>query len=252
MIVWPKFSTPLTVVALKNNLNPIWKDFNRWGITSLGKGSYELSFSTLGDVRRVRSVASWNLQPGHLKLIAWTRDFNPNMQKNTNSQVWVRIYGLAQEYWRPKILFPVASSIGILICTYVIGTKTLFEITFGHYVRVLVDIDLTQPLRNKFLVERQGYAFFVKDVKKVKEKAKQKPNLNSEATFVQVRDGRKVGETSNVRNEETLNRDIPDEPITLAENDCIPGLDKNDPIVQARTDNMFDSLNTINNDTDSC
>ncbi|MCH82982.1 hypothetical protein A2U01_0003796 [Trifolium medium] len=160
-MVWPKGVTPLTVVVLKNKLTPLWKDLARWGITSLGKGYYEFSFSSLEDVRRVRSVASWNLEPGYLKLFAWSGDFNPSLQRNTTAQVWVRIYGLSQEYWRPKILFAIASSVGTPICTDAIAAKPMFERTFGHFARVLVDMDLTQPLRNKVLVERKGFAFFV-------------------------------------------------------------------------------------------
>jgi hypothetical protein len=160
-VVWPKGTTPLTVVALKNKLTPIWKDLAPWGITSLGKGFYEISFSSLEDVRRVRSVASWNLEPGFLKLFPWTSDFNPNLQKNTTAQVWVRLYGLAQEYWRPKIIFTIASSIGTPICTDAIVAKPMFERTFGQYARVLVDMDVSQPIRSKVLVERTGFAFFV-------------------------------------------------------------------------------------------
>lgn len=160
-IVWPKGSTPLTVVAVKNKLTPIWKDLSRWGITSLGKGFYEFSFSSLEDVRRVRSVASWNLNPGFLKLFSWTGDFNPNLQNNTTAQVWVRIYGLSQEYWRPKILFAIVSSIGTPICTDAIAAKPMFDRTFGHYARVLVDMDISQTPRYQVLVERKGYAFFV-------------------------------------------------------------------------------------------
>ncbi|WJX25343.1 hypothetical protein P8452_14395 [Trifolium repens] len=160
-IVWPKGATPLTVVALKKKLSLIWKDLARWGVASLGKGYYEFCFSSLEDVRRVRSVASWNLDPGSLKLFAWSGDFNPNLQKNTNAQVWVRLYGLSQEYWRPKILFAIASSIGTPICTDAIASKSMFERTFGQYARVLVDMDLSQTLRSKVLVERKGFAFFV-------------------------------------------------------------------------------------------
>jgi hypothetical protein len=39
--------------------------------------------------------------------------------------------------------------------------KPLFERTFGQFARVLVDMDLTQTLRDKVLVERKGFAFFV-------------------------------------------------------------------------------------------
>jgi hypothetical protein len=94
-IIWPKGSTPLSVMALKNKLAPLWKDLDKWGITSLGKGFYEFAFSSLEDVRRVRSVASWSLNPGMLKLFAWTKDFNPRSQQNSSAQVWVRLYGLS-------------------------------------------------------------------------------------------------------------------------------------------------------------
>jgi hypothetical protein len=94
-------------------------------------------------------------------LFAWTRDFNPNLQKNTTAQVWVRIYGLSQEYWRPKIFFAIVSSIGTPICTDAIAAKPMFDRTFGQYARVLVDMDISQTPRYQVLVERTGYAFFV-------------------------------------------------------------------------------------------
>ncbi|WJX32856.1 hypothetical protein P8452_21135 [Trifolium repens] len=78
-MIWPKGTTPLSVVALREKLTPLWKSLGCWGITSLGKGFYEFSFSSLEDVRSVRSVSSWNLNPGYLKLFAWSKDFNPSM-----------------------------------------------------------------------------------------------------------------------------------------------------------------------------
>jgi hypothetical protein len=37
----------------------------------------------------------------------------------------------------------------------------MHERTYGQFARVLIDIDLLQPLRYKLLVERKGFAFFV-------------------------------------------------------------------------------------------
>lgn len=37
----------------------------------------------------------------------------------------------------------------------------MFDRTFGQFVRVLIDINWVQPLRQKVLVERQGFTFFV-------------------------------------------------------------------------------------------
>ncbi|KAK2352210.1 hypothetical protein QL285_096523 [Trifolium repens] len=41
------------------------------------------------------------------------------------------------------------------------SAKPIYERTFRQFVRILVDIDLLQPLRHKLLVERKGFAFFV-------------------------------------------------------------------------------------------
>jgi hypothetical protein len=160
-IIWPKGTISLTVAALKNKLTPLWKDLSKWSVSSLGRGFYQFVFSTLEDVRRVRSIASWNLNPGMLKFFAWSKDFNPRLQQNVYVQVWVRFYGLSQEYWRPNILFAIASSVGTPICIDAITAKPMMERTFGQFVRVLVDMDLSNPLRDKVLVERKGFAFFV-------------------------------------------------------------------------------------------
>ncbi|GAU10068.1 hypothetical protein TSUD_423760, partial [Trifolium subterraneum] len=83
------------------------------------------------------------------------------MQQNVSAQVWVRLYGLSQEYWRPNILFAIAGSIGTPICIDAITAKHMIERTFGQFARVLVNMDLSQTLRYKVLVERKGFAFFV-------------------------------------------------------------------------------------------
>jgi hypothetical protein len=111
-ILWPKGSTPLSVVALKAKLSLIWKDFN------------------------------------------------PKLQHNTSVQVWVKIFGLSQEYWNKNILFTIAGSIGTPICMDSASAKPMHERTFGQFARILVDIDLLQLLRYKLLVERKGFAFF--------------------------------------------------------------------------------------------
>jgi hypothetical protein len=160
-IILPKGSPPLSIDGLRSKLSVLWKSIGKWGLTSLGKGFFEFSFSTLEDMRCVRSVSAWNLSPGLLKLFAWTTDFNPGVQKQTSAQVWIRIFGLSQEYWRQNILFAIASSIGTPICTDAYTNKPMMERTFGHYARVLVDVDLAKDLIYRVLVERKGFAFFV-------------------------------------------------------------------------------------------
>ena len=130
-------------------------------MTSIGKGFYEFVFSSIEDARSVRSVGSWLLNPGLLKLFVRSKDFKPNLQQNNYVKVWMKIHGLSQEHWRKKIVFVVESSVGTPICVDSVTSKPALERTFGHFVRVLVDIDLTKELKYEVLVERKGYAFFV-------------------------------------------------------------------------------------------
>jgi hypothetical protein len=53
------------------------------------------------------------------------KHFNPKMQKHSSAQIWVRFYWLSQEYWRPTILFAIASSIGTPICIDAIASKPM-------------------------------------------------------------------------------------------------------------------------------
>ncbi|GAU41845.1 hypothetical protein TSUD_177560 [Trifolium subterraneum] len=208
-ILWPKGSTPLSVVALKSKLSIIWKDLSKWGIISLGKGLFEFTFSALEDVRRVRSIPSWNLNPGMLKLFAWSKDFNPKMQHNTSAQVWVNFFGLSQEYWHKNILFAIASSLGTPICTDSVTARPMHERTFGQFARVLVDMDLSQPLRYKVIghhVENCKRWNKEEVLKEDKDNiTKKKPILESKKVYVPTIDGRaqqsKLKEVINVEKE---------------------------------------------------
>lgn len=160
-VIWTKGSTLLIAPALKNKPTPLWKNLIRLGITSLGKGFYEISFSSLDDVKRVRASPFWNLDPGTLKLFPWTKDFNSNLQKVSTSQVWIQIFGLAQEYCRLNVLFTILSSVGMQICIDALDSKPRFDLPFDYFVRVLVYMNLSVKLRHNVLVKIQGYAFLV-------------------------------------------------------------------------------------------
>lgn len=55
-VIWPKGTTALTAVALRYKLSQIWKNLSKWVVTSIAKGYFEFSFSSLEDVKRVIST----------------------------------------------------------------------------------------------------------------------------------------------------------------------------------------------------
>lgn len=71
----------------------------------------------------------------------------------------VRILDLRQEHWSPKLLFEIIKGIDSPI---VLDEATKSR-SFGHFARVLVDLDLTGKLLSEFLVERESFAFFRED-----------------------------------------------------------------------------------------
>lgn len=160
-VIWSRGASPLTLSNLRSKLMEHWASIGKWGVTSLGKGVYKFAFSSLEDVQRARSVNTWSLPNSVLKLFLWTKYFLPSTLRQTLAQVWIRIHRLSQEYWRPKILFAIASSIDTPICIDSGSNLFAFDRPFRHFVRVLVDLDLTKELSYKILVERVGFSFFV-------------------------------------------------------------------------------------------
>lgn len=84
---------------------------------------------------------SVNLNPGTFELFAWTRDFNSACQYNTYAHVWVRFFGIPQEYWRPRIIFAISTSIGTPIRIDNASLKSKFDRTFRQFIQVLVNMD---------------------------------------------------------------------------------------------------------------
>ncbi|PNX83986.1 putative NBS resistance protein [Trifolium pratense] len=63
--------------------------------------------------------------------------------------------GLPQEYWRQRTLFEIASAVGTSLAL----DESTKNRTFGHYARVLVDMDLSRHVFDEILVERDDFAF---------------------------------------------------------------------------------------------
>ncbi|KAF1872450.1 hypothetical protein Lal_00016748 [Lupinus albus] len=156
-LILAKGDQPMKFVDLKTKLMDLWSMVGKWSMISLGRGFYEFTFSSVEDMMSICATGSWNLKTGLLRLSVWTPDFNLVLQKVTHSQYWIKIYGLPQEYWCPSIIFTIAGGLGSPISLD--GTTT--NRYFGHFARVLVDINLKQPVPNKVQVERDGFEFLV-------------------------------------------------------------------------------------------
>ena len=74
----------------------------------------------------------------------------------TNAQVWIKLHDLPWEYWDASILKNIARGVGVPLK---IDHNTI-EGKFGHYARILVDIDLSKELTDSLMIEKLGHKFF--------------------------------------------------------------------------------------------
>lgn len=76
------------------------------------KGYLQLGFEEHGCSKP--GVCLWNFvsQTWCFQNIKMDPKFQSEYTKLTNSQVWIQIFGLSLEYWRPSLLFDVVKGVG--------------------------------------------------------------------------------------------------------------------------------------------
>ena len=95
------------------------------------------------------------MKPRVLKYFEWVKDFNLHTKHQTHAQVWIRLWELPQEYWMERTLYEIAGAVGTLLLIDHVTKNCLF----GHYARILVDLDLSKDIFYEEMVEREGFAF---------------------------------------------------------------------------------------------
>ena len=152
-----KGDKPFSARDLSTKIGKIWKTTAGWKMVPLGKGFYDFHFDSVDDLKKIWAAGTVNLKPSLLRFSQWTKDFKLLVQKQTHVSIWIRLVELPQEYWRERPLKEIASAIGTPID---IDGPTRNRM-FGHYARILVDIDLSKKAYDEVLVERDGFVFMV-------------------------------------------------------------------------------------------
>ena len=156
-LILAKGDKPYALQTLKEKLSAVWKIASAWRLISLGKGYYQILLSNHEEQKKVWGMGSLNLKLGIWRLQPWERNFNPYSQKNTNVQVWVRLWDLPWVYWHPQILSDIARAIGVPLRL----DQTTVNGDYGHYARVLVDVDLKNPLLYQVEIDCEDECGFV-------------------------------------------------------------------------------------------
>lgn len=109
---------------------------------------------------KVFSRRTLYLRPGVFRLSQWTQNFNPNLQKQTNSQIWVKLFELPMEYWEPRFLMDI---VGRIRESLRIDPRTPRK-ELGTYARILVDVNFANSLPEEILVQRERLEYKENDL----------------------------------------------------------------------------------------
>jgi len=154
-LVLNKGDKPYATKDITAKLQRIWTVKGPWHMLSLGRGFYEFFFASQEDMRSVWPAGTVSLKSGLLRLFEWTKDFNLHTQRQTHTQVWIRLWELPQEYWTKRTLYEIAGAVGTPLLIDNVTRNRLY----GHYARILVDLDLSKKVFYEVMVEREGFAF---------------------------------------------------------------------------------------------
>ncbi|KAL6204968.1 hypothetical protein ACLB2K_022234 [Fragaria x ananassa] len=154
-----KGTTPLKTDSLKQALHSLWQPLGPWRLVPIGKGFFDIHFNSEADMLKVWGGGTCTLAFGLFRLSQWQPDFKPGeVLPQTHAQVWIKIYGLSQEYWHHHHIMEIAHGVGTPLQLDA-ATK---EQRFGYYARVLVDINLLGGLPTSVMVEREHHSFPVR------------------------------------------------------------------------------------------
>ncbi|KAK2655373.1 hypothetical protein Ddye_008425 [Dipteronia dyeriana] len=123
-VVLSKGEEPWKILALKEKLQSFWKLNSQWRLISLGRGFFQILLNSGEDKAKVWGIRPLHLKPGTLKLQPWTQNFNPNTQH-------------------------IARGIEIPLKF----DKATLKGDYGHFARMLIDVDLSKPLPDSIMIE---------------------------------------------------------------------------------------------------
>ncbi|KAL7173400.1 hypothetical protein ACSBR2_032792 [Camellia fascicularis] len=119
----------------------------------LGCNYFLFKFSLPEDYSKVYTGGPWVIMDHYLTIRRLKPNFKPSEAFETTTAIWVRFPELPIEYYQDKVLFAIAETIDKPL--KIDWTTTMA--TRDKFARICVELDLTKPLKPKFVLEDKCY-----------------------------------------------------------------------------------------------
>ncbi|KAF6139052.1 hypothetical protein GIB67_010778 [Kingdonia uniflora] len=134
----------------------LWKPKGTCRLIPVDKGYITIFLDNEEDRNKIWSGGPWVIGKQLPRLSPWSPFFDPEKQKNTHTLVWVKFPGLGVEFWEVDTLMALRRTLG----TPIQIDRSSETMDFGYFAKVLVDIDLAEPIPSKIMVEVEDGDFW--------------------------------------------------------------------------------------------
>ncbi|KAL7240588.1 hypothetical protein ACSBR2_006279 [Camellia fascicularis] len=131
----------------------IWALQGEFTTIDLGSNYFLFKFAEKEDYTKVYTRGPWVIMDHYRTVRRWEPNFKPSEALETTTAIWVRFPELPIEYYQEKVLYAIVKSIGKPLKI----DWTTAMATRGKFARICVEMDLTKPLKPKFILEGRYY-----------------------------------------------------------------------------------------------
>ncbi|XP_026448157.1 uncharacterized protein LOC113348549 [Papaver somniferum] len=118
-------------------------------------GFFIIKLQSVEDRDKILNVEAWMFEQQQLNLMEWFPGFDADKHNTTNATVWVKVPGLAVEYWIEKTLLALGKTLG----TPVVYKRTLAH-EYGYFASVLIHINFAELNTDGIYVTVGGREFW--------------------------------------------------------------------------------------------
>nr|XP_025611834.1 uncharacterized protein LOC112705203 [Arachis hypogaea] len=143
----------ISLPALTRRLEAMWSRQGSIEVIDLGNDFFIVKFFSKEDLDFALTGGPWKIMDHYLSIRFWKPDFNLEKAEIDKIVAWVRLPGLAIEYYEEQMLRRIENIIGR---TLRVDTH-MTEKCRGKFVRLCVELDLTEPLVAQYAINGVRY-----------------------------------------------------------------------------------------------
>eukprot|EP00253_Pinus_taeda_P008691 PITA_08691 len=126
-----------------------WKPRGHIDLKLGAQGFFTAIFTNVEDRNRIFEGGPYFMNNAGLFMKFWEERYNPEKEKLLEAPLWVRLFGLPDEFWDPEILEGIGNSIG----SFVKAAEATRRGKYNSCARICVYVNLAEPLPDHVEVE---------------------------------------------------------------------------------------------------